>query len=153
MYDEDEISRQQVVELSGKLSDWYFSECGGLLLTPQARDFYFALQDLLRSAAQTDDEWSLPRSGKAAGDDRDAFGAELLERYPNAGPAWAYLSADEQPHWQTVAIQHGKAWREGIQAVAGAWGDLSAQQRFATLQQVGSKLRTVLAADLESRAG
>jgi hypothetical protein len=56
IYDDDEIDREKVGDLSSKLSTWYFSECGGLLLTPQARDFYFSLQDLLRATLKVSEE-------------------------------------------------------------------------------------------------
>ena len=68
IYDETIINRKIVSDLSSKLSDWYFSECGGLLLTPQARDFYFALQDLLRATSKFPEDWDTDRSGTSEGD-------------------------------------------------------------------------------------
>src|SRR5260370_42376107 len=35
IYDATVINKKVVSDLSSRLSDWYFSECGGLLLTPQ----------------------------------------------------------------------------------------------------------------------
>jgi len=39
IYDVAKIDRKTVGQLFSRLSDWYFSEWGGLLLTPQAGEF------------------------------------------------------------------------------------------------------------------
>src|SRR5712691_1375298 len=61
IYDPDIVDRLTAEALSKKLSDWYFSESGGFLLTQPVRHFYFALQDLLRVIAKSDD-WTADRS-------------------------------------------------------------------------------------------
>jgi hypothetical protein len=66
--------------------------------------------------------------------------------------ALEYLSAtDVLEDWQNEAASVAGKWRKGINDVAAAWSELDRKQRFATLQQVGSVLRTSLANDLEGR--
>jgi hypothetical protein len=62
-----------------------------------------------------------------------------------------YFSEGKFENWQEEASDLGKKWKEGIKKVAAAWNELNEKERFATLQQVGSKLRTSLVTDLESR--
>lgn len=62
IYDRKIINRSTALRLSEDLSDWYFLESGGLLLTPFVRDFYFALQDLLRAIAKEDVQWTIDRT-------------------------------------------------------------------------------------------
>jgi hypothetical protein len=44
IYSDKPVNRANFGELTEDLSDWYFSECGGMFLLPHVRDFYFALQ-------------------------------------------------------------------------------------------------------------
>ena len=62
-----------------------------------------------------------------------------------------YLSTGIFDDWQDRAVGLAKEWRKGVNEVAAVWAELDKKQRFATLQQAGSKLRTSLANDLESR--
>jgi hypothetical protein len=136
-----------------KLTAWYFSESGGLLLTPQARDFYFALQDLLRVTANLRPGWSVDRS-KESEDDADVVFRSLVRKTKNAEEAISvldYFSTNAFQRWEDDAIDLGKRWRDAMKDLGKHWNDLSESQRFATLQQVGSKLRTSLVNDLESR--
>ena len=158
IYDVTVIDKQAVGELSSKLSDWYFSPSGGLLLTPQARDFYFALQDLLRATSRLPEAWHADRSSASEGEPKDIFRKVLRER--RADGAISVLDYFEIPdfeksgapeNWRTESIDLGTKWKKGINAVAAVWNELDQGQRFATLQQVGSILRTALTADLESR--
>jgi hypothetical protein len=152
IYDATAINKKAVGDLSSKLSDWYFSACGGLLLTPQARDFYFALQDLLRATSSIPEEWSVARSKEPEGAYNRTFRTVLEAR--NAHEAISvldYFSEAKFETWQERASDLGKKWRAGIADVAAAWDQLDEGQRFASLQQVGSKLRTSLVTDLESR--
>jgi len=138
--------------MSPKLSNWYFSECGGLLLTPQARDFYFALQDLLRAAFTCPGDWDAIRSEEAEGDEKTILKAILAEKgAQGAMGVLDYLSSGSLEDWQEKAPNLAKAWKKGIKDVAADWNKLEQRQRFATLQQVGSILRTSLVNDLESR--
>jgi hypothetical protein len=139
-------------ELSTKLSDWYFSESGGLLLTPQARNFYFALQDLLRATSKFPQNWSADRSSEAEGDQKRIF-REILTASgaDDAIQVFNHFTTGSFEDWPKKALQLGEEWRKGIKRVIVCWKDLDSTQRFATLQQVGSILRTSLVNDLESR--
>lgn len=152
IYDDSEIDRATVGELFSKLSNWYFSECGGLLLTPQAREFYFALQDLLRTTSKFPAEWHVDRSEASHEDQKPVFRKVLAARSAGeAVEAFDYFLTGEFENWQDKGSQLGKDWKKGIEGVAKAWSELDERQRFATLQQVGSILRTSLVYDLESR--
>jgi len=152
IYDATVINKKAVADLSLKLSNWYFSECGGLLLTPQARDFYFALQDLLRATCKVPEEWNVNRSTASEGDQNLIFRAVLTAKTTDkAISVFDYFSTGAFEDWQNEATDLGKKWRAGIRDVAAAWNELNEGQRFATLQQVGSILRTTLVNDLESR--
>lgn len=152
IYDETVINKKTVGDLATHLSDWYFSASGGLLLTPQARDFYFALQDLLRATSTFQEDWVADRSAVAEGDQEHMF-RRVLETRSAAGAIGVldYLETGLFEDWQNQAAGLAKKWREGIKAVSTTWEELDARQRFATLQQVGSILRTSLVNDLDSR--
>lgn len=152
IYEVTAINKDVAVDLSSKLSDWYFSEVGGLLLTPQARDFYFALQDLLRVTSKVPENWSVDRPKESGGSEQAIFQEVLRERNADVAIiALEYISSGSLEDWQDKAAGHAKNWRNGIKDVASAWNELDDRQRFATLQQVGSVLRTSLVNDLESR--
>ena len=159
IYDATVINRGAAGKLSTKLSDWYFSENGGLLLTPQARNFYFALQDLLRTTSRFPEDWSADRSEDYEGAHKNIFQEDVLLAQRNdpavngAISTFDYFSAGAFEDWREKAADHGKQWREGIDRIAAGWDQLNERQRFATLQQVGSILRTCLVNDLESRLG
>ena len=153
IYDVAVIDKKTVGELSRKLSDWYFSDCGGLMLTPQARDFYFALQDLLRVTSRTTQDWAIDRPEESGVKEKKTFEAVLKAKNADGAlTALEYISAGTIDDWQTAAPKWAEQWRRGINTVAAAWNGLDNGDRFATLQQVGSILRTSLANDLESRA-
>jgi hypothetical protein len=153
IYDPTRINKKAVGKLSSKLSDWYFSEHGGLLLTPQARDFYFALQDLLRATSRFPEQWDSDRSEESEGAGRLVFRALLTARSADGAiSALDYLSKGALEDWQNEAPDLARKWRKGINDVAATWSELDGRQRFATLQQAGSVLRTSLVNDLESRA-
>jgi hypothetical protein len=152
VYDSTLITKSVVSELSLKLSDWYFSESGGLFLTPQSREFYFALQDLLRLTSKIPEEWGTERSEESVGTQQNTL-REVLKLI-GAGEANSildYFSSSDFKDWQDVAAGHGKHWREYVRLIAASWNTLDAKQRFATLQQIGSILRSSLVNDLESR--
>jgi hypothetical protein len=152
IYDATVINKRAVYDLSLKLSDWYFSESGGLLLTPQARDFYFTLQDLLRATSRFPEDWDAEISEESEGAKNLIFRDVLAARNANeAISVLDYLSASAFEDWQEKAAGFARKWRKGINDIAAAWNELDRWQRFATLQQVGSVLRTSLANDLESR--
>ena len=152
IYNSSIINREVVDDLSLKLSDWYFSEYGGLLLTPQARDFYFALQDLLQVTSKTPEDWSATRFKESEGGHKLIFQEILMEMGSNdAISVLDYFSEGSFQNWREKAPDLGKKWRLEVKKIAEAWNSLEENQRFASFQQVGSKLRTTLVADLESR--
>lgn len=153
IYDVTDFKKENAEELSSKLSDWYFSECGGLLLTPQARDFYFALQDLLRIITSRDlAEWRADRSEVSAGE-QSAILVDILKQHgaAEATKVLDYFSSEAFDDWQKKGRDLGKTWKDGITRLANNWRDLAEKERFVILQQVGSKLRSSLVIDLESR--
>jgi hypothetical protein len=64
-----------------------------------------------------------------------------------------YFSKGDYEQWREKGSVQGKTWREEMTKIAEGWGTLDEYQRFAVLQQLGSKLRTSLSNDLESRMG
>ncbi|MDM0106559.1 hypothetical protein QTH97_16555 [Variovorax sp. J22R24] len=152
IYDETAVNKATIRALSSELSNWYFSASGGLLLTPQARDFYFALQDLLRITAEFPEDWSVDRAGVVE-DDPVVVLRDVLKQTGQlqASGVLDYFSERAFDDWQNQAPQLASNWRTGIRQIAAAWSDLNNEQRFAVLQQTGSMLRTSLATDLDSR--
>ena len=113
IYDATVINKKAVGDLSSKLSDWYFSECGGLLLTPQARDFYFALQDLLRATSKFPEDWDANRPEETEGAERLIFQAVLKARSADgATSALEYLSTGALEDWHNKAADYAKQWRK-----------------------------------------
>lgn len=152
IYDDTPIDRQRMREMSSALSGWYFSQAGGLLLTPQARDFYFALQDLLRATAHLPDDWQAQRDD-SGGEPRARF-RDLLAQRAATGALGVLdrLAADDATEWPQEARALGQQWRADLKGLAADWQRLDGAQRFACLQQAASVLRTSLVTDLESRA-
>ena len=152
IYDATIIDKGVVAGLASNLSDWYFSESGGLLLTPQSRDFYFALQDLIRATSTIPGEWCVERSGASETVLKNTFSAVLVTAgVDEATPVLDYFSAGAFDDWESKASDLGRKWRNGVNQIAAAWSNLDKKQRFATLQQVGSLLRSSLVNDLDSR--
>jgi hypothetical protein len=104
IYDETAINRGTIRALSTELSNWYFSACGGLLLTRQARDFYFALQDLLRTTAEFPEDWSVDRAGVSESDPMIVF-KEVLKQTGQlqASGVLEYFSKGAFDDWQNQA--------------------------------------------------
>jgi hypothetical protein len=137
--------------LEAELSEWYFSDKGGLLLTLEAREFYFALQDTLRAACRAPDWKCHPRPP----DTRENFKA-LLTRIAGNEPALmscASLIRKDEPE----RLEHA-TWRVACKAVASEIEKLANQRTsqacddiYCALQQISSILRTKLAAEVRSR--
>lgn len=152
IYDRTTIDQQSAGTLFRKLTDWYFSEHGGLFLTPQSRDFYFALQDLLRVTSTLPEHWTADRTRDLEGQPEATFRAALSARKATeAISVLDYFSRRDFADWQVKAVTLGTEWRRAVQQLGSAWNGLTEQQRFAIMQQVGSKLRSSLVIDLESR--
>jgi hypothetical protein len=153
IYDTTRLDTKTAASLSSGLSDWYFSELGGLMLTAHVRDFYFALQDLLRGVG-SQPGWRAERFGQ----DIDSTFRSVLEE-AGAHDAIATLDylktfevADKDvSDWPGTAGSHAKKWRTDIGKLVDVWSGLSPRQRFAVLQQVSSTLRTTMTLDVESR--
>ena len=119
IYDVTTISKKDVGDMLPKLSNWYFSACGGLLLTPQARDFYFALQDLLRATSNSPDDWEVVRPQESGENERDLFKAVVRAKgTTEAVSAFEYIKSDALDEWQTLAPGHAQNWRKRINAIA-----------------------------------
>lgn len=148
-YDDEPFDIASVKELRKKLTDWYFADCGGLLLTTGARHFYFALQDLLGAAAHDATPWSADRPPN---DQKGVFRALLQRRkITRAMEVFDDILNHEQIDWDAKSSALGKDWRAGVRALASMWGELAPTERFVAIQQVGSILRTSMANDVESR--
>jgi hypothetical protein len=158
IYDAAPISKEVVRQLSLSLSNWYFSECGGFLLTSQARYFYFAVQDLLQATSRLPADWDADRSEEAQGD-QNARLTSLAERRSadkaigELGGVLKYFKAEAYESWHESAPDLGRTWRKGISKLSGSWMELDGKERFTVLQQAGSLLRTSLVNDVEARLG
>ena len=151
LYGARPLDRASAAALSATLSDWYFSPTGGLLLTKDAREFYFALQNLLRTVSSTASDWLATQT---SGDQRQIT-MNALERFNlrEAMAAREYFREENFDNWSDVAHPYGSAWNAGLQTIAQEqnWLALSDSERFAVLQQAGSILRASLTIDIESR--
>jgi hypothetical protein len=153
IYDITPLDKEAVGALRSKLTDWYFSDCGGLFLTPEARDFYFTLQDLLQMAFRFDTDWRTDRIESVEISNK-IFRELLISKSANqAIEVLDYFSKDNYEQWREKGSLLGKMWKDEMKKIAKEWGALDEHQRFAVLQQVGSKLRSSLSNDLESRMG
>lgn len=120
------------------------------MLTPQSRDFYFALQDLLRLISNT--EWHADRSQEVAGSAANVLREALTARKATGAiTVLDYFSTSKFADWESKGVDLGKEWRSAANMLGADWKGLTERQRFATLQQIGSKLRTSLVNDLDSR--
>jgi hypothetical protein len=152
--DADGFDGPAAMKLQRELSDWYFSDTGGLLLTRQVRDFYFTLQELLRAVGKISD-WRADRPTEKT---EDIF-LRVLERehLGNAQKTIAFLKRLDQPgvdpdEWPTQAATLANEWRADIKKLHPRWGEFSSNEHFAVLQQVASILRTSMVNDVESRS-
>ncbi len=147
IYDDVPIDRKGTATLSSVLSDWYFSKTGGLFLTNQLRDFYFALQDLLRVVAQYPEDWQCER---LSGDLKGLFlNACKSSGFDGAQKIIEDLSKEKES--PDKSDRPSEAWKSGVNKLAASWRDHTPNVRFAILQQVGSILRTAMVRDIESR--
>jgi hypothetical protein len=155
IYDEDSFDKAAASELSNELSDWYFEETGGMLLSGSAREAYFALQDLLQATVRIDANWSARRFDESGegyrGEVMKLLGKLRSDKARRARLAYEQMPSIEIETWEQAAPVLAAAWRAGLNEVAERWSQLGETQRFAVLQQAGSVLRTFLANDLESR--
>jgi hypothetical protein len=149
IYDESPVNRKTLKEMSRKLSDWYFSATGGLMLTSHNRDLYFALQDLASRVGGAATDWEAERTANP----RETFEAVLARSgLDNARALIEHLDTAGPQNWPSNDIgELASAWRKDVAKVATGWAELDSRERFAVLQQVSSVLRTGLTYDVESR--
>ena len=153
LYDAAPVDQASARELAGKLTAWYFSADGGLMLTAPVRGFYFALQDLLQAITQPAvSAWAAPRDPDA----KDVFKKLVLSRkLANALRTLSYI-AGEDPKlplttWPNGAEALARDWGNDLKSLAEVWSQLDPPQQFAVLQRAGSILRTAMTCDVESR--
>jgi len=146
IYDAGAFGPREAAQLSTKLSDWYFSEHGGLLLTRTVRDVYFVLQDLLRSVA-TRPAWRSTRIE----DPRRVFDG-VVARFGLTGAAsmLAHLEGSIAD-WPGPVAADAAGWKDAVESLVSRWDELADDERFAVLQQASSVLRTTMVNDVESR--
>ncbi len=134
---------------SESLSDWYFSPSGGLFLTRRAREFYFALQDLVQSLGR------LPgwHCGERAEKPADVFGDFMTKLSQSDRGLERVTSLLKQPDKLSP-----EEWRSACKTVVRRLESLvkesapgAAQVIYAATQQVSSILRTNLAHEVRSR--
>ena len=149
LYDEDPISASKVRDLSSQLSGWYFGKHGGLFLTVRTREFYFALQDVLRVAGHLP-EWECALRPTGTREIFEALVAKLTKRHRIAGFRLAQLAYPES--------LHPRVWRDLCKLVSAHLRALASDKEsppgdevFSIIQQVSSVLRTNLAEGLQSR--
>jgi hypothetical protein len=147
IYTEGSIDAATLSKLHENLTDWYFSDNGGMFLLPHTREFYFALQDFARAVGDAKC-WECKRvSGDYVGTFNkiiDINNPGLMTRLRKA------ISKPEQ--WPDGIEAIGTEWRNAIKGLGAHWDEITDNlERFAALQQIGSILRTVVVNDVESR--
>jgi hypothetical protein len=149
IYDDSAIDQTTMAAMSRKLSDWYFSETGGLMLTSHNRELYFAFQDLV-SAVADQPGWQAERTREP----RTLFLAILNDRQEltEAPKLVEHLDKVDVSSWPSANIEElARGWHNDVKKLAEDWPNLDGTKRFAVLQQVASLLRTGLTNDVESR--
>jgi hypothetical protein len=151
IYADAAFDRAEAGKLEHELSEWYFSANGGLLLTAEARDFYFALQNTLRAASRSAD-WSCQHRPV----DTLARFNTLLHTCRGQNDRLtecARLIAEKRPQ----DLNPGD-WLAACDIVAKELAALAEQRTpqaceniYSALQQISSILRTRLAAEVRSR--
>lgn len=151
IYETSAVNQETMAAMSEKLSDWYFSERGGLMLTSHNRELYFALQDLLSTVSTAKPAWTAKRAREPG--PREIFEA-LLRRRKLIDSITLIERLDEDPlqDWPRNDVEVvARKFRTNVQTLAKDWGTLEDTEQFAVLQQVSSVLRTSLTKDVESR--
>lgn len=150
IYGKGQFGPTDVATMREDLAGWYFSSNGGLLLTTTAREFYFSLQDLLAELNGLENpSWhcaSRPNNAKQIFVD--------IIKAAEPGPLAESIVADlDQPdnlspkQWRRSCAQISAHLVELAKANAPA----AADKIFASVQQISSVLRSILAHDVRSR--
>lgn len=134
---------------SESMSDWYFLPNGGLFLTRRAREFYFALQDLVQSVGRLPGWRCSERPEKPA----EVF-AELMTRLSrNDRTVKRVTRLLKKPdkldpdEWRSACTTVAKTLEALVRESASDAG----QVIYAATQQVSSVLRANLAHEVRSR--
>ncbi len=152
IYDDSTVDQRAMEKMSKKLSDWYFSATGGLMLTTHNRDLYFALQDLVSTVAD-EKGWEAERVHEP----KPVFEAILARRELDGAQALlGHLEDKTKAHrWPGEDLEALEAltrrWRDDVAKLAGDWTAFTGREQFAILQQVCSVVRIGLTNDVESR--
>lgn len=151
IYGDASFGRADAQTLERELSTWYFSDKGGLLLTAEARDFYFALQGALHAAGKFPD-W---RCEKRPTDTRTPFNeliAEVAKKDDRLTPCERLIEK------KTPERMKPGLWLDTCKAVMEKLADAKTLQTpegcdltYCAIQQISSILRTRLAAEVRSR--
>ena len=122
IYSKEKLDREAMARLSNSLSEWYFSESGGMLLTSHVREFYFALQDLAHGVGRAPDDWQSERSS----DDQKGMFESILKRMDltDALEVMDRLSQADRADWPVFTTADGRRWRTAAQTLAGRWREL-----------------------------
>lgn len=146
IYTNEKLKPENINELSNDLSDWYFSNCGGLLITERVRSFYFELQKLLQLAATL--EWECTHRPS----DPKAIFSQFVENIRQSKHQLKPIDLE------SIASIKTKDWRELCVDISEELQKKSSEKDpkineliFSVLQQAASVLRTTLADELDTR--
>jgi hypothetical protein len=123
-----------------------------MFLLSHTGTFYFALQVFARTVSIGED-WSCQRYLGYYNKYKETF-KQLLDRLQlkQANEVMIKLAPDTVPiSWPEGADQLANGWKTDVGKLAEDWGNLSMEERIATIQQIGSKLRKSMVYDIESR--
>jgi hypothetical protein len=130
-----------------RLSAWYFSADGGMLLSATARDFYFGLQRVLRKFSDAAIR-ALPRDNEPQVEFR-----KLLNSHSSMSPRCVAAHNDDRPERMP-----GASWLRLCEVLADdVLSELTknplrgSELAFCVAQQVSSALRSRLAFEVQSR--
>lgn len=150
IYSDDPLSSSETRTLAEKMSSWYFAADGGMFLTARAREFYFALQDVLEASTELKGWKCVRRPTHLKKKFRDLLNSSVEER---AGTRESLDLDLDHPE-----VVDPKAWRDVCKAVADRLRALPVDGGpevsdivFVAVQQVSSALRSILAFELHTR--
>ena len=143
IYSNESFNSKISERLYEELSNWYFSETGGLFLTNRAREFYFALQNVLQSFGNMND-WDCP------------------ERPANPHRLFVTMLEGMAEENDNIKDVLGKIdpvkWKSSCELIAEHLASLVNKSQaqtggliFASAQQISSILRTNLTYEVHSR--
>lgn len=149
-----QLGKEDCGRLGHKLSAWYFG-AGGLLMTEDARDTYFALMEALRMAALAEEELAVPTVGEHA----KVISLASISKYSKS---LAEKSGQSQKHplfekleaKQLVKDSHLKDWKFGPSETISDNAErrkAEAVKDFVLIQKLASQFRTALTEDIRSR--